>query len=96
MTYRITYILHYELPDGSIYHYVGGTTPDRIKERMKEHRKGKSKGSSARLRRLGGYPRLAGVYVGHSEAQDKFINGTGGAAILCTICGSIDRKTEEL
>jgi hypothetical protein len=90
---RITYVLHYEFPDGTILHYVGGTTPARLKERLREHRKATTRTRTTYLKALGGTFRLTGLFPGHTEAIDKCLSQTDGGRALCLICSPDPRKT---
>jgi len=90
---QITYILHYENALGEVAHYVGNTARDRLKMRMREHRKGKDTPRTKLLRITHGKPRLAAVVEGAAEGIDRFINASDTAGAICPICKEKARKT---
>lgn len=88
-----TYILHFDMPDGSTEHYVGNTTYDRIRKRLKDERFALPTNRVRQLYDRGGKMQLALTTDGKNESIDHALNMTKAAMLFCPICVRKTGKT---
>ena len=82
----LIYLLHALLHDGRVTHYLGSTTPRRLKERLREHARGAGSSHTAYMATHAEHMHLVEVWPAETRAEEKEIKRKRHLKRLCRLC----------
>lgn len=83
------YLLHFTMPDGTVRHYVGLTTPGRLPKRLSEHAAGTGSRFTRAMLEAGGAFVVSRQWGTHDPRLERTIKNGGHYRRRCPLCSPL-------